>query len=267
VDAVGNKAACFGAEGFLHKGTIMKTSDAADGTARRRTAGTYAVTIFSVATILLTQPAATGIAEAELACPYAHIVFARGTFEQPGVGTTGQAFVDALSDRLGGKSVVVDAANYPASLDFKRAADGIVDVRNKVESIVATCPTTKIVLGGYSQGAAVIGYTLADTIPADYELPTGITGPMASEMGNHVAAVALFGTPDVGFMALVQRSAPPIIIGNPYLAKTIQFCVPGDPVCSPGGLDRAAHGAYKNNGMIFEAADFVVRALAVASPT
>ena len=41
------------------------------------------------------------------------------------------------------------AVNYPASLDFKHAAEGIVDVRNKIESTAATCPTTKIVLGGW----------------------------------------------------------------------------------------------------------------------
>ncbi|OBB08198.1 hypothetical protein A5668_13335 [Mycolicibacterium fortuitum] len=157
---------------------------------------------------------------------------------------------------------VLSSADYPASLDFKHAADGIADVRNKVESIAATCPSTKIVLGGYSQGAAVAGYTLADTIPADYELPTGITGPMPAAMANHIAAVALFGTPDAGFLALVQRSAPPITIGNPYAARTIQLCAVGDPVCSPGGLDRAAHSAYKSNGMALEAAVFAVRALA-----
>jgi cutinase len=215
----------------------------------------------SVIAMLIPQTPATGTAAAELACPYAQIVFARGTFEQPGVGATGQAFADALSDRLNGKSVHVYGANYPASLDFKHAAEGIVDVRNKVESIAATCPSTKIVLGGYSQGAAVAGYTLADTIPADYELPTGITGPMPAAMAEHVAAVALFGTPGAGFLALVQRSAPPIVIGNPYAARTIQLCSAGDPVCSPGGLDRSAHSAYKSNGMAVAAAEFVVRTL------
>lgn len=62
-------------------------------------------------------------------------------------------------------------------------------------------------------------------------------------------------------MALFQRDAPPIIIGNPYLAKTIQLCETGDPVCSPGGRDRAAHSAYKDNGMAVEAAEFAVGAL------
>ena len=243
----------------------MKISAAAHCAARPQTCGRLAAAGLSVITMLIPQSPATGTAEAELACPYAQIVFARGTFEQPGVGATGQAFVDALSARLGGKSVDVYAANYPASLDFKHAAEGIVDVRNKVEFIASTCPSTKIVLGGYSQGAAVAGYTLADTIPADYELPTGITGPMPAAMANHVAAVALFGTPDASFLALVQRSAPPIIIDDPYVARTIQLCVPGDPVCSPGGLDRAAHSAYKNNGMAEEAAEFAVHALSATS--
>lgn len=240
----------------------MKISPAAHGATRPWTGGRFSAAVLSAVAMLIPQASATGLAKAELACPYAQIVFARGTFEQPGVGATGQAFVDALSDRLSGKSVHVYAADYPASLDFKHAADGIADVRNKVESIAATCPSTKIVLGGYSQGAAVAGYTLADTIPADYELPTGITGPMPAAMANHIAAVALFGTPDAGFLALVQRSAPPITIGNPYAARTIQLCAVGDPVCSPGGLDRAAHSAYKSNGMALEAAVFAVRALA-----
>ena len=33
-------------------------------------------------------------------CPDVEVVFARGTFEPPGVGATGQAFVDALRARL-----------------------------------------------------------------------------------------------------------------------------------------------------------------------
>ena len=40
-------------------------------------------------------------------CPDVEVVFARGTFEPPGVGDTGQAFVDALRAQLGGKSVDV----------------------------------------------------------------------------------------------------------------------------------------------------------------
>ena len=40
-------------------------------------------------------------------CPDAEVVFARGTTEAPGVGPTGEAFVDSLRSRVGAKSVGV----------------------------------------------------------------------------------------------------------------------------------------------------------------
>jgi cutinase len=199
-------------------------------------------------------------------CASVEVVFARGTFEAPGVGATGQAFVDALNARLPGKTVDVYAVNYPASLDFGQAADGIVDASNKIATIAASCPNTKIVLGGYSQGAAVAGYTTTDTVPAGFALPAGITGPMPPAIAPHVAAVVLFGTPDTWFLNLVDHNAPPITIGQLYRANTLQLCATGDPVCFPGGLDRAAHSSYKGNGMADQAADFVARQLIAPAP-
>ena len=190
-------------------------------------------------------------------CPDVEVVFARGTFEPPGVGATGQAFVDALDARLPGKSVETYGVDYPASLDFAAAENGIADAANKIEAITANCPNTRVALGGYSQGAAVAGYTTEDAIPAGITLPDGLTGPMPPAIADHVAAVVLFGTPSDGFLSLVDHSAPPITIGDRYTAKTLELCAPGDPVCSPGGLDRAAHSAYQTNGMAEEAAGFV----------
>jgi cutinase len=198
---------------------------------------------------------------ADDSCPGIEVVFARGTMETPGVGATGQAFVDALNARLPGKTIEVYAVNYPASLDFGRAADGIVDASNRVETIAANCPTTKIVLGGYSQGAAVVGYTTTDTVPAGFALPAGVTGPMPPAIAPHVAAVVLFGTPDTWFLNLVDHDAPPITIGQLYGPKSLQLCATGDPVCFPGGLNRAAHSSYKDNGMAYQAADFAARQL------
>ena len=199
-------------------------------------------------------------------CASVEVVFARGTFEAPGVGATGQAFVDALNARLPGKTVDVYAVNYPASLDFGQAADGIADASNKIETIAASCPNTKIVLGGYSQGAAVAGYTTTDTVPAGFALPAGITGPMPPAIAPHVAAVVLFGTPDTWFLNLADRNAPPITVGQLYTAKTLQLCATGDPVCFPGGLERAAHSSYKDNGMADQAADFAARQLIAPAP-
>ena len=139
-------------------------------------------------------------------CPDVEVIFARGTFEAPGAGAIGQAFEDALTARLGGKSVDSYSVNYPASLDFATASDGVIDASNKIRDVANSCPKTKMVLSGYSQGAAVIAYTTVDSIPAGYTLPAGITGPMAPEVAKHVAAVALFGKPSSGFLFALSLS-------------------------------------------------------------
>jgi cutinase len=236
------------------------------GTAKVAKSATFTMLALAAVVVgLFAGPAATANA-ADDSCAAVEVVFARGTFEAPGVGATGQAFVDALTARLPGKAVDVYAVNYPASLSFGQAADGVADASNRIQSIAAQCPSTKIVLGGYSQGAAVAGYTTASTVPAGFALPASISGPMPASVASHVAAVALFGTPDDWFLGLVDHSAPTITIGDPYTAKTIQMCAAGDPVCFPGGLDRSAHSSYKTNGMANQAADFVAGRLGVPSP-
>jgi cutinase len=232
----------------------------------RATLSTIFAAVAVVAILTGSFAAAPSTNAAGDSCPSIEVVFARGTNEAPGVGATGQAFVDALNARMPGKTVDVYAVNYPASLDFGRAADGIVDASNKIATIAASCPTTKIVLGGYSQGAAVAAYTTTDTVPAGFALPAGITGPMSSAIAPHIAAVVLFGTPDTWLLNLVDHNAPPITIGQLYTAKTLQLCAAGDPVCFPGGLNRVAHSSYKDNGMADQAADFAARQLSGLAP-
>lgn len=188
------------------------------------------------------------------ACPDVEVIFARGTTEAPGVGWAGQEFVDALQAQLGGRSVRVYPVAYPASPDWPRAADGVVDTSNRIRDIVATCPDTEMVLGGYSQGAAVMGYVTADQTPSGYIPPAGITGPMAPEIADHVAAVVLFGTPSTRFLDAI--SAPPITIGSLYADKTLSQCIPDDPVCASDGANLFAHSQYGANGMIDQAATF-----------
>src|SRR4051812_3598949 len=94
----------------------------------RRIARVLAAAVMAT-TALLVSPLGSPFAAAA-PCPDVEVVFARGTFEPPGIGVTGQAFVDALRSRVGGKSVDVYAVNYPASLDFATAADGVIDASN-----------------------------------------------------------------------------------------------------------------------------------------
>src|ERR1700730_7374885 len=60
-------------------------------------------------------------------CPDTEVVFARGTGEDPGVGPTGQAFIDSLRPRIGAQSLAVYPVNYPASNDWDTGLDGIRD--------------------------------------------------------------------------------------------------------------------------------------------
>ncbi|WP_430755448.1 cutinase family protein [Mycolicibacterium septicum] len=204
--------------------------------------------------------AAAGQASAD-SCADVQVVFARGTFEPPGVGGVGEAFTDALRAKAGGKSVDVYAVNYPASLDFATAADGVADASNKVQATVAACPDSKIVLGGFSQGAAVAAYLTEDAVPQGFALPPSITGPLPAGVADHVAAVALFGKPSSGFLQMIYTGAPPITVGSRYVAKTDDLCIPEDPVCSPTGSDNNAHNLYAANGLTDQAADYVVARL------
>jgi cutinase len=212
--------------------------------------------------VVLAFTAGLGTASAE-PCPDVEAIFARGTTEAPGVGGIGQAFIDSLQAQLGPKSVRTYAVDYPASTDFPTAAQGVIDTANHVREIAAVCPKTKMVLGGYSQGAAVIGYVTAAAIPPGYAVPPGITGPMPPEVADHVAAVALLGKPSSRFLDRID--APPIAIGPLYAGKTIDQCIPDDPICSNDGANIGAHGQYVANGMVEQAAQYAAAAVTRAS--
>jgi hypothetical protein len=215
-----------------------------------------AVICAAVAALWALPIAAVPSASAE-PCPDVEVVFARGTTEPPGVGRIGQNFVDTLRSRVGTKSLGVYPVNYPATTDFPTAIDGINDAGNHVESMAANCPRTKIVLGGYSQGAAVMGFVTANRVPDGANLAQP-PQPMPPEVANHVAAVTLFGKPSTQFMSFINE--PPITIGPLYAGKTIDLCVPNDPVCSGSGYP-AAHRQYVEAGMVDQAADFAANRL------
>ena len=234
------------------------------GLRARRTARTLGVTAAAVlvAAGVLAPDTLVATAAAE-PCPDVDVIFARGTFEPPGVGVTGQAFVNALQTRLASTTVEVSPVDYPASLDFTNGAGaGVADATTQVTDEAARCPKTKIVVGGYSQGAAVSAYITSDTVPVNFPLHEGLTGPLPPDVARHVAAIVLFGKPSTGFLNFLVHDAPPIDIGHLYSPKTIELCVPEDPVCSPTGNQQGAHGSYATNGMADQAADFTVHAIA-----
>jgi cutinase len=195
-------------------------------------------------------------------CPDIEVTFARGTDEPPGVGAVGQKFIDSLRPQVKGRSLGVYAVNYPAGDDLAPSASaGAVDAHAHVRSIVATCPNTKLVLGGYSQGAGVIDLTTIARAPILGLIPDILTADEAA----HVAAVATFGNPSDRILG-----APVNVVSDWYGGKAIDLCAPGDPVCSPGAaltlpshdeLFSAVHLSYAQSGMPSQAATFVANHL------
>ena len=198
-------------------------------------------------------------------CPDVEAVIARGTGEPPGVGGIGEAFVDALRAAVGPKSLDVYPVNYEASGNFsdqiefaESVVDGIKDAAGHIEATAANCPKTRIVLGGYSQGAAVAGFVTSASIPAGVpaEYLPFLPKPMPPEIANHVAAVTLFGKPSAQWLR--NYGAPVVVIGPLYVPKTLELCADGDTICNgdPGGTPSFAHTTYPVNGMVGQAASF-----------
>ncbi|TQK27218.1 cutinase family protein [Arthrobacter sp. SLBN-53] len=193
-------------------------------------------------------------AEAAPACADIEVVFARGTDEAPGAGSVGTAFVDALRAQLAGKTVDSYAVNYPASNNWPTVVLGVNDAADRIRTVAADCPDTGIVLGGYSQGAAVAQLVTADppAIPLN-SFAHGTTTGLSPDVAKHVDAVLLFGKPNDRMLFLIGQ--PNVPIGTNFVSKTLDLCAINDAVCSDG-LDPVAHQTYIANGMVTEAATY-----------
>lgn len=195
------------------------------------------------------------------ACPDVQVLFARGTGEAPGPGPTGQAFDDALRQRVGARSFDSYAVNYPASNEWSTGIDGIRDASDHVIAMSRACPATQMVLGGYSQGAAVMGFVTSAAVPDGID-PATVPRPLDPAVAQHVSSVVLFGMPNVRAMQFLGQ--PPVTIGPAYAAKTIKVCAPDDPVCSDG-MNFAAHDTYAAGAdFIAQGVDFAANHLSAA---
>ena len=193
-------------------------------------------------------PSRNAIPSASAACPQVEVIFARGRLESPGVGVLGNAFISALRSKVN-KNIGVYAVRYPADNEVDVGAN---DMSAHIQSMANTCPDTRLVLGGYSLGAAVTDVVLAVPFPF-----FGWDNPLPEGMDQKIAAVALFGNG--------AAWVGPITNFNPlYSERTIELCHGAYPVCNPADpntweknwTDHAAR-AYIDAGMVNQAADFV----------
>ncbi len=209
--------------------------------------------VISVTATLLVAPAALPAASAD-PCPEVEVVFARGRIEPPGTGKIGNAFINALRSQTG-KNVGYYAVNYPADTEIMLGAN---DMSRRIQSMAGKCPNTKLVLGGYSLGAAVTDVVLA--VPAAM---FGYTNPLPLGMNDRIAAVALFGNGTRKIFGPVSDIIPR------WGAKTIDLCTADDPVCNDNlepetwadNWPAHLHSAYVDSGLVNQAASFVAARL------
>ena len=210
------------------------------------------------AAMLLTAPAALpnsqGLATAAAApCPDIEVVFARGTSEAPGIGRVGQALTDALIAQGGGRTVGTYGVNYPATYDFLTSADGANDAAAHVAFMSQQCPNTRIVLGGYSQGAAVVDM-LAGVPPLGNRIGNiGSAPPLPGNLVGNIGGAAVFGNSSLKFGVPLSSSG---IFGG----KSIDLCNDGDPICSDG-RNPFAHTSYERTNLPAQAAGFILSQL------
>ena len=178
-------------------------------------------------------------------CPDIEVIFARGTDDSPGLGAVGDAFVGALRNKVGGRSVGSYAVNYPASYNFLLAGDGANDASAHVQYMMGACPNTRLVLGGYSQGAAVMDVITSVPVPV-----LGFNNPLPPNAPDFVAAVVAFGHP-------TAKLGAPLTIAPVWGPKSIDLCNGGDPICQTDGEILTAHRSPSyTGGLVNQAANF-----------
>ncbi len=211
------------------------------------------LTIAAPVALIVSAPVAL-IASAPTAhgapCPDVELIFARGTSEPVGAGRVGQALAGQLAPQLGGRSLGIYGVNYPATYDFLAAADGAADATNRIAAMSQQCPSTRYVLGGYSQGAAVVDMLVGIPPLGDKVGEIGSAPPLPPVLADKVAAVVVFGNPSAKF------GKPVSIAMTPFAGKGIDLCNDGDPICSQG-RNPFAHTSYEKTPLVGQAAGFV----------
>ncbi|MCV7230218.1 cutinase family protein [Mycolicibacterium komossense] len=191
----------------------------------------------------------TPTAAADEPCPDVELVFARGTGEPPGLGRVGDALATALALQLGGRSFDTYAVNYPASYNFLSTQNGANDATARIADMAGRCPGTRIVLGGFSQGASAVSM-LAGVAPIGDRIGSiGSAPPLPPDLAGSVAAVAVFGNPGARF-------GTPLSSAGQFAGRAIDVCSGGDPICS-AGRDRSAHSNYELPPYPGQAAGFI----------
>ncbi|KAL8680042.1 MAG: hypothetical protein Q9186_003722 [Xanthomendoza sp. 1 TL-2023] len=175
-------------------------------------------------------------------CKAITVIFARGTSERGNLGSViGPPLYTALKNKLGADKVAYQGVPYPASVagNANGGGTGGALMASLAQQAIQQCPTTKVILSGYSQGGSVVHR-------AGPQLGTTPVAAAPSANIFFTIAAVIFGDPSNG--------SPVTNVKN-----LKEYCAQGDNVC---GTPRtfsitAAHGSYGRNGNAADAANYI----------
>ncbi|KAM0441086.1 hypothetical protein ACHAPT_000391 [Fusarium lateritium] len=185
----------------------------------------------------------------------AHVIVARGSLEAEGPGIIGEV-AQKILNRIPGSDMV--SLEYPALYDPYEPSqtEGVKTLTEVVNKYAKSCPKTKMILLGFSQGAHII----ADVMCGASSKGFPSTKSQPSKVSNKVAALVLMGDPSTtegqpfhmgsshgnGSLTKDLQIFPRQRPGGCQCIshKTISFCDAGDPFCEAGSHDLAVHMNY-----------------------
>jgi len=182
-------------------------------------------------------------------CKKVHFLFARGSTEGGTMGSTvGPAFSRALGSKFGANNVESKGVPYPADIagafsggTNPSGSKGAIKMAEMAKSIIQKCPSAKIVLGGYSQGAEQVhGALSTKNLGAD---------------GAKIAAAVTYGDPLKNYQTSLGGW------GKLPKEHAMVFCNSGDGVCGGAFSISAAHLSYTSNGDINKGVNFVAKVI------
>lgn len=172
-------------------------------------------------------------------CKDVVMVYARGSTQDGNLGDQpGPQLASSLQTSLGADRIAVQGVEYPAGLAQNLIPGGTdprdaADMADLIANVSSTCPDSKIVVSGYSQGAAMVHRAVEQ-----------IDDPAVL---NQIAAAVTFGD--------TQKKQDDEQVPNVDPAKTLILCNDGDLVCDGTLIVTKNHLDY--TGKVQQASDFV----------
>ncbi|KAG5931664.1 hypothetical protein E4U60_005915 [Claviceps pazoutovae] len=162
-------------------------------------------------------------------CPKAIFIFARGSTEPGNMGASvGPTVANTLTNQLGKGQVWIQGvggpyiAGLPENAMPAGSSPAAIAEMDRLFTLAHTkCPTSSILAGGYSQGAALAAAAVSNASP---------------EIRNQIVATVLFG-----YTKNLQNGGK---IPNYPADRVKVFCNPGDMVCTGSLVITPAHLNY-----------------------